>query len=516
MRAPRVPSRQGFGPLGMLKVYEAAAVSGPARSAQGNGVLIWLGIAAILAAVIVMAPWRWALGVFLFWVPFSGTAVLMLGDDPVLLPLVLSVALLGRYVVSLADPVMRDQAVALIGRERWLWVFLAFATVSGILFPLLFAAETQTFQLQAGAWVLMPLGAQSVSLVQIAYLLLGGLTFFAVRHLVLRVGPAAAIAALVAQAGCIGALGFFQAVVGMGGVTVPTDWVANNAGAVLHLGLLTDGFARVTGVFVEASYFATWGAAALALCFFLLLNRIMPRVTLALTLMLTFTMLVSTSTTAYAGLLLVGGAYVLTVFLDSDPGRRTVGLLLFAFGLLTVIAVIALALSAESGPLFRIRELIDAAVFGKFNSASMAERSAWTNAAIQSGFDTYLLGAGYGAVRSSGIIGLLFGGVGVIGTALFLVFIGPKIMIAFKRRLTVDSGAAAACAIALIPAIGVLAVSASELSFWHMFWCLSAVAASAQERAEAVASYWRTAPQAPPPAAKDEPEGAQEPAPSGA
>lgn len=445
-------------------------------------VAVWLAIGAVMVLLILTAPWRWAIGVFLFWVPFSGTAVAIVGGDPIILPLLMCLALTLRYAVSLFDKPFRDDALALLGREVWLLAFLGYATVSGLLFPRLFEGVTQSFTNINGAYVLMPLGPGHVSIAQIAYLLLAGASFIALRHAIYRIGPASAMMALLAQVVVLGGLGFLQAVLGLVGLQVPVDWIVTNEAATRLINISEGGFSRVTGVFTEAAAHACWAVGAFGFTVFLYLNKMATKTTLALSVMLAFSLLLSTSSTAYGGLLFLVVAFSLMVAFDADRRRRERGMVLLGLGAAAGVGLVITIFTADTGPLYSLRLALESAIFGKQYSLSAVERGAWAGAALQSGFDTFLLGAGYGAVRSSGVGQMLFGGVGVLGIAFFVMFLAPKLMLAIRSRATPEAAAASACAIALGPAFGVLLISSSDLGLWNMFWYYAAIAAGAWDR----------------------------------
>jgi len=458
-------------------------LGGPGR--KWRAVLIWMAISVVLACVVLFAPWRWAIGVFLFFIPFNATAVAMIGIDPILVPLVLCLALVLRYGLSLTDRELREEALELIGKEGWLLAFLGYCIVSGLLFPRLFEGEAQVYRNESNVFVLMPLGPQNISVAQIAYLALGGLCFLALRHAVYRVGPASAIFAFVLQAALIGGLGLLQALFGLVGVKIPVDWVVNNEGATLMIGQADAGFARVTGVFTEASSFAGWAIGALALMLFLFLNRILLVTTGVLTAMLVFTLLLSTSSTAYGGLGILALVTAIAVGMDADPRRKDRGLVLLALGGVIGASLLLLIFTADYGPMYSLRLLLEGAIFGKQYSMSALERGQWASSAFQAGFDTYLLGAGYGAVRSSGVGALLFGAVGIPGVIMFALFLAPKFALGFQRVRGPDTAAAAACAVAIAPSLGVLMISGSDLGLWSLFWYYAAVAVGAANRARA-------------------------------
>lgn len=444
--------------------------------------LVWLGISVVLAAIIVAGPWAMAIRIFIFCLPLAGTAVAMVGQDPIVVPLVVSVALGLRYVLSLFDKSFREEALVLLSREPWLLGFIGYAVVSGFLFPRLFEGQTEVFRVINAFTILLPLTAQNVSIAQIAYLVLGGISFFAVRHAVFKLGPAPAIQAFLAQALVLTTIGLMQAAAGFAGIGFDLRWVVNNEGATIHVGAREGNFSRVTSVFLEASAFAAWGAPALALALFLMVNRVYFVTSATVVAVLGLALIVSTSATAYGGLAIVALAFTLAVLLDTDPARRRFGLALLAVAGAVGAGIVVAIFSADSGPLYELQRIIDAQIFGKSLSSSGIERGSWASASFQAGFDTFLLGVGYGALRGSGIASVLFGGVGVIGCVLIVMFIAPKIVDGFRRNLNAESAMGSASALALLPAAAVLLISSTDLGPWHLFWTFAAVGVAVRER----------------------------------
>lgn len=444
--------------------------------------LVWLGISVVLAAVVLVGPWRWAIMTLVFFLPFAGTAVAMVGPDPILVPLVLSVAIGLRYCVSLFSKEFREEALILLSREPWLLAFLAYAIVSGLFFPRLFEGETSVFTLSGGMFVLMPLGPSHVSIPQIAYLLLAAIVFFAIRHAVFKFGPAPAVLALLAQAIAIGSLGALQVLFGLVGAPLDLSWIVNNEGAAIIVNAIEGGFLRVTGIFVEASAFAMWGACALGLALFLLINRIYFRACLVVAMILGPVMLLSTSATAYGGLAILALTFSVFVALDRDPKRRAIGLAILTALAVIALIVLGLIFTTDYGPLYQLRLVLEAQIFGKGYSPSGVERGAWAAAAFQNGFDTFGLGAGYGAVRGSGIASTLFGAVGIVGCFFFVMYLAPKAWEALGKARGREMHMGAACGMAMVPAFGVMLISATSIGPWDLFWCLAAVTVASYER----------------------------------
>lgn len=438
--------------------------------------IVWMAIGLCLAVLVALAPLRWAAAITIFCIPFSGTAVLMLGSDPVLLPLAVMVGFLARHAFTMLIGPLRGQFLMLLRGDWLVLAFLTYCIIAGLNFPKLFANATiitpQTDMPPT------PLGAWAVSYVQMAYLACAVYGYFALRQTILRVGVEPLLYAILAQIVFIGGFGFLQAIVGLGGVTIPTQWIVSNSGYVLHLSSFEQGFVRVTSVFVESSAFATWGAGAIAFCYALYVNRIFPLTSLIMAACMAVAMLLSTSSTAYAGLAGVAVFAGLHALLDPDKRRRDRGLLIVLVGVFFLVAAALVIFSAEGGFLGKLRTMIENMTVNKAGSASAVERGSWAARSIQNAFDTMMLGVGYGAARSSGILTSLFGMVGLPGLLLFLIVFGRLVLRAFQRVLTGEHAVSSAAGFGLFGSLAAMAVSAPDLNLANAIWCYAPLAAA--------------------------------------
>lgn len=437
--------------------------------------MFWLAIAGVLAALAATMPLRWAAGIVVACLPLSGTAVFMLGADPLILPLVVTLGFLGRHGASLLSKPLREQFLALAGNEILLLGFAGYCTISGLLFPQLFAGET-TIIPQSGRAIV--LGPGQTSIVQIAYLLLGVWLYLALRQTMLRKGLEFIIAAILVQFGLLAGYGMIQALLGVAHVPVSTAWIVNNQGYALLTQERIGGFARVTSVFVEASAYATWATGAAALCYALYINRVLPMLSLGMLALVGVTLLLSTSSTAYVGLLVVGLFALLYAFLDSDRKRHERGLIVVLAGALLALAALVLVYSAQDGLLAGLRTMIEDMTVRKSMSNSGLERARWAQSAVQNALDTGLLGVGYGAARSSGLVYQLFGTIGVPGLVLFAMAMAALARRVFRRPRTGEDAVVSSGAFALCCTLGAMSASSPDLALPNMFWVYAAIAAA--------------------------------------
>jgi hypothetical protein len=439
--------------------------------------VVWLAISGVLAVLAATLPLRWATGIMVVCVPLSGTAAIMLGDNPIVLPLVVAGGFLARHAVAMLSQPLRQQFLTLASGDLILLGFAAYCVVSGMYFPRLFALQTMVVP-QSGPSLPVLLGPWQVSMVQIAYLLLGVYLYLVLRQVMLRRGLEAIVIAIFVQTGLFAGFGLIQAFGGLVGVPVPTDWIVNNEGYALLTQVYLGGFTRVTSVFVEASSYASWATGALAFCYALYINRVLPKTSLWMLVLVGVTMVLSTSSTAYAGLLITGVFATLWAFLDSDRSRHERGFLIVLGGAMVAVGALLLVYSARDGFLVGLREMIEDMTVRKSQSSSGIERGRMADQSITNAFETYFLGVGYGAARSSGLAHQLFGTVGAPGLFLFGLAMAALARRAFRRLRTGEDGVVSASAFALICVLGAMAVSAVDIALPNMMWVFAALAAA--------------------------------------
>jgi hypothetical protein len=183
------------------------------------------------------------------------------------------------------------------------------------------------------------------------------------------------------------------------------------------------GLVRIHGTFSEASAFAAFTLPLTVFSFHLWLNHMRSMLSGLLATSLCALLLISTSSTAYAGL----GIYAL-VFAFSQAYRGyarghvpRLGLI-FAGALLAAVFVGALfVLETKLGG--RLTDYLSVIVFDKLSSDSGLERSTWNHHAWQNFVETYGVGVGLGTARASSYALVLLSNLGVLGTVCYLLFV---------------------------------------------------------------------------------------------
>ncbi|GAB4361915.1 MAG: hypothetical protein Kow0026_25330 [Oricola sp.] len=302
------------------------------------------------------------------------------------------------------------------------WAVLAFMTysaLSAILFPRLFAGDTNVFVSSrvSGGVFEIPLAPVSTNITQAGYLVLSCLTFFAVALTLTRRFSLSDITR-----------GFFlwgwiNAILGM------VDFLAKYGGAgdilspikSANYAMLTDvqfaGFERISGAYSEASAFGSVSLACLAFSYTYWRKR-RTRQSFWLSVITLFLLLASTSSTAYVGLAILSIPVFVSILGQMLRKRvRQVDVLIVAALLLGATGFMAVSFVSPR-ILAPAAELLNDAVIEKAMSASGQERAYWNYASLKSLIDTNGFGVGIGSSRASSWLIAVVSQLGIIGFAL--------------------------------------------------------------------------------------------------
>jgi len=350
------------------------------------------------------------------------------------------------------------------------WVvgaLLVYVMAGAILFPRLFAGSTMVFVTTPGIGVReVPLSPVSGNIAQTAYFVLGGLTFFAIAILMKKPGcPDIIRRGFLTWAILHTALGLADLagkLAGVGDVLAPIRTAS-------HDFLVEDeaaGFWRIVGGRSEASSFGIVTVACMAFSFTYWRATRLPQM-LVLTIVLFFLLILSTSTTAYAGFAIVAPFGAAAMMVSALRGRiSTQDLLLVALVWMGLAAALCLYLYKEQifEPLINLFETV---VLNKGASASFAKRTYWNVKSLESFFDTAGMGVGMGSSRAASWVVATISQLGTIGTLLMACLVGvllrdmvsPKSVYPDMETLALASSARA-CVLASLAAAGVSGGSA--------------------------------------------------------
>ena len=317
---------------------------------------------------------------------------------------------------------------SVLGSVRPIWILaslMTYAVIGAWLLPRLFAGQAVVFvqSKTRSAVVEASLAPVSANTSQTGYFILGGLTAIALCMLLLhsdRIDQLRRGSFLWCglHAG-MGLIDFFGKCAGAGDLLAPIRTAA--------YALLTDaveaGFARITGAFSEASSFAGASLSCLAFCY-TYWRKTGSRLAQWLSGILLFLTILSTSSTAYAGLALLCIPVAVSMSASVLKGRvERQEILITVLMVMGVFAIMGISLYRPDAldPFVR---LINSTIINKADSASGHERTYWNVKSLQSFVDTSGLGVGFGSSRASSWPIAVLSQLGLFGSLMMAMLLG--------------------------------------------------------------------------------------------
>ncbi|MFK7752156.1 MAG: hypothetical protein AB8B51_06365 [Sedimentitalea sp.] len=383
--------------------------------------------AALCLGLAVLRPYR-GLWVFMITLPLGAVAAVNLPRFGGTSILITDVAVV---VLVLAMLLRRDGPGEAAGTLRpfqpgfWLLGVVVITVLSGLFFPRLFLGQTDVFVIARTEGVLgivsRPLAPTYGNISQALRQVLSALAFVALATLFRRVpDPRPVVVAMAAAT----ALTLVLALLDLGshalGWPDALDWLRSANYQILDRQVVL-GLKRLVAGYPEP---AALGYYALGLFGFWLRMAIGGQPwALVATLALGALVLRTTSSAAYLALAMFLLLVLFWQFRSLRPAAMhpvQVGVL---SGLGALIPLVTLGLVMAYGLVPGVASYFDTVLFGKLTSQSGVERMAWNRQAFVNLVDTRLVGAGIGAVRGSGWLGVTLASIGVLGTALYLGFL---------------------------------------------------------------------------------------------
>ncbi|MDP3740467.1 MAG: hypothetical protein Q8R02_23985 [Hyphomonadaceae bacterium] len=201
-----------------------------------------------------------------------------------------------------------------------------------------------------------------------------------------------------------------------------------NAKYTLHNEEEVSGLKRIVGSFTEASSFARSTLGVLGFTATMWLCGRHVRLTGSLALASIVLLVLSTSSTAIAGLPVLVVLLYLTAWHVAVVRRRLSSWAVVVLApVLAGVVITGILLDNNASAV--IGDYIDVTVLNKLSTSSGIERSLWNTAALQNFLDTWGVGVGLGTTRSSNFFLALLSNLGVLG----LIFYGLFVYTAFLR-----------------------------------------------------------------------------------
>ncbi|WP_181174545.1 MULTISPECIES: hypothetical protein [unclassified Mesorhizobium] len=291
------------------------------------------------------------------------------------------------------------------GSIRTVWILtslMLYAVIGSWLFPRFFAGQTAVF-VQAktrGIVIEDSLAPVSGNISQTGYFVLGGLAAIALCALLLHSDRIDQVRrGFFLWCGLhtgMGVFDFISKTVGAGDLLGPI----RTANYAIISNATEAGFVRITGPFSEASSFASVSLACLAFCYSYWRKTKSP-LAKWLAAILLFLSILSTSSTAYVGLILLCIPVALSM-LGSILRGKVEGEEILIMALLVLGGTAMLGISLYKAEAFDpFVRLINSTIINKADSASGHERTYWNVKSLQSFLDTSGLGVGFGSSRAS-------------------------------------------------------------------------------------------------------------------
>lgn len=217
---------------------------------------------------------------------------------------------------------------------------------------------------------------------------------------------------------------------------------------------------RVYSTFMEPSYLAGFSVGAF---YYLLSLREKWKSNTLLFIILLIEIFLSTSSTAYAALVLVGVIFIVNARQISLTKKCT----------LIFCAVIVFSVLY-----FQCYELLEKVLFNKWNSNSGVARRIMDNDALNAFYSSELLGVGYKCVRGSSVFYSMLGEIGIIGTALYTMTNAIIYIPIINNRLIRSElpNNYAAVLFGLLSAFVCLVIAVPDIdmcTYWFWMYCLA-------------------------------------------
>jgi len=317
----------------------------------------------------------------------------------------------------------------------WLLLTGAYAAVSAVIFPRLFAGTTYVFAIartEIGPGIIaMPLAPTSGNITQTVYFL-GDIVCFAAFYA--YACKPAGLKAITYAAITAAALDLAFAAIDLGGYwTGAGDVLAflrNGSYRMLDETVILD-FKRIVGSFPEASTFAYFTLGLFAFCAKLWLDGIKTKLTGPLAFLLLLTLFFSTSSTGYVGTAGLLAALFVTSLVGVSTGPVTPRMLASVTIAPLLVAVLLIGARLDQPVWNVLQSMVEKTLLDKATTQSGIEREKWNVQALTNFSDTEWLGGGVGSVRASSFPIAVLGNIGAIGAATYTSFLFPLL---FRRK----------------------------------------------------------------------------------
>jgi hypothetical protein len=422
-------------------------------------------------------------------IPFAGLAMLpvaLTGGLSILPQSLFAVVLILKVLCPQLLPVSPKLVAALRFQHLgFLALFLLVSIVATAIMPRLFLEEIIVIPMREN-WAADLLRPTKANFSQLGYVTLSVLTVFAVTTITNQPGFLRTLltGALVGGVVCVatGLIDLVAASTGMSDLLQPF----RNAdyGFLTHTEIA--GVRRVVGFAPEASAYGPICvdfAATIGLLRTLFTEGRERFLATVVAVMLVAMALLSTSSTAYGGLAVLGLAYaanwIRRTFFSSPLGQAgLMSELLVGLGVMIALVFVLLVHASLFDPLLNV---VDENIFRKQLTDSFVERSQWNTVAWNTVASTWGLGIGLGSTRTSNWFAAVVSNGGVLGAALMGIFLTQTFAKRTSRQTSLTTELLSPLKLSLLPGLAMAAVDFPSADFgpWMavMFGAITGVAA---------------------------------------
>lgn len=315
----------------------------------------------------------------------------------------------------------------LFGRNLIPWIvcgLIVYTVISAMFFPRFFAGQTTVFVAshERNGVFEAPLAPVSGNITQAAYLVLGALVFLAVAFVLQHKDRLTDIRRgffFWATANALmGVTDLAGKIAGIGDVLLPI----RTANYALLTHATQGNFWRIAGAQTEASSFASASLASLAFTYSYW-RATGDRYSFWLSLLLVVLLVLSTSSTAYAGLAILSVPVGLSIMRSFFSRRLEFPQIMVVTLFACSLAVIMFAAIAKPDSIAPFERLFNDMLLNKLSSSSGQERIYWNYKSLQSFVDTLGLGVGVGSSRASSWPIAVLSQMGLVGFVLVSILV---------------------------------------------------------------------------------------------
>ena len=352
----------------------------------------------------------------------------------------------------------------------YLTIFLLIGIVATLIMPRLFLGQVVVFPTRV-SWIADLLSPSQANFTQSGYVTLSVMTALAVTMMADEPGfTGTLLKALLAGGTVCVVTGLIDVAAASTGMESLLEPFRNAEYSLLTNDAVGSGMRKVVGLTPEASAYGpicVEFAAAIGLLRTVYAEGHQRMYATIVAVSLVLMALLSTSSTAYGGLAVLGLVYAAhwvrrAAYPSALAQSGILGELLVGLSLIIALLLILIAHANLLNPLLN---LIDEQIFNKPQTSSFYERSLWNSTAWDALVSTWGLGIGFGSTRTSSWFAAVVSGAGFVGAAFMGVFLVQTLARRSISRIVLSVEIMTALKLSLVPALVMVGITAPGPDF---------------------------------------------------